>query len=125
MGRTQQCFFAILPIVAFAACGGDEDVDVGDSDSGTDSSVVDAGKADQTSPKTDGGKDATDSGLPDTGTIDTGTVDGGDGSTVCNFATYVSGLITTGTSDTTAPTTDLGDNCTDNQSQAEFGSLFP
>ena len=42
-----------------------------------------------------------------------GPPDGGDGG--CNFNDFVINLINTQTTDTATPSTDLGDNCVDNQ----------
>ncbi|HEX4446311.1 MAG TPA: hypothetical protein VH044_06240 [Polyangiaceae bacterium] len=81
--------------------------------------------------------DASSDGTTPTPGIDSGTPPGTDGSTPpgtdggdsgigpCNFATFVKGLVASDTTMTALPSTDLGQNCTDNQNQAEFQPLFP
>jgi len=85
-----------------AGCDGDDAVDGpkdGGSSGGIDGSVV------------------TDGGSPDSGNPD--------GSTNCNFAVFVSNLIQTQTTATSTPSTDLGQNCSDNRDPKEFAPLFP
>jgi hypothetical protein len=97
----------------FIACGGDDSNGAGPGSANDGGSSGDVG----TPPEGDGGStppvDGSKNPAPDAG-------DGG-----CNFATFVRGLITTDTSMTALPSTDLGQSCTDNQDQAEFQSLFP
>jgi len=65
-------------------------------------------------------------GPGDGGTHDTGTAEAGDaGDAACNYATFVLGLISNHTNGTDQPSTDLGQECVDDQNQAEFQSLFP
>jgi hypothetical protein len=99
---------------ALAACGGDDTANPNPADGGSDTSTVDSGGP-------------VDSGGGDTATNDSGAGDtGGDGEAgPCDFAVYVKGLITSSTNETSKPVTDLGESCTDKQSQADFASLFP
>jgi hypothetical protein len=99
---------------AMVACGG------GDDNNSSVPGMPDASSNSDGTTPTPG----TDSGTPPG--IDSGTppgTDGGDGG--CNFATFVKGLVATDTTMTALPSTDLGQNCTDNQNQAEFQPLFP
>jgi hypothetical protein len=103
-----------LAATMFIACGGDDSNGAGPGSTNDDGgSSGDVGTPPQgdggSTPPVDGGKNP----APDAG-------DGG-----CNFATFVRGLITTDTSMTALPSTDLGQSCTDNQDQTEFQSLFP
>jgi hypothetical protein len=95
----------------FIACGGDDSngAGPGTGDDGGSSDVATPPEGDGSTAPVDGSKNP----APDAG-------DGG-----CNFATFVRGLITTDTSMTALPSTDLGQSCTDNQDQTEFQSLFP
>jgi hypothetical protein len=89
---------AISGGVLLSACGGDDTNPAGTTDSGSDAPIV-----------------VGDGGPP------------GDGSTTdagCNFAVFVTGLITNDTNGTALPSTDLGQGCVDNQNQAEFAPLF-
>jgi hypothetical protein len=92
------------------ACGGDDSngASPGD-DAGNDGSTINP--VDGSTPGTDGSKPPV--------------ADGGDAGGVCNFATFVKGLVANDTTMTALPSTDLGQSCTDNQNQAEFQSLFP
>jgi hypothetical protein len=90
---------AISGGVLLSACGGDDTNPAGGTDSGSDSPIVIGG----------------DGGPPG---------DGGGGDAGCNFATFVTGLITNHTNGTDKPSTDLGQGCIDNQNQAEFKPLF-
>ena len=84
---------------ALGACGGDDTNPAGPgSDGGSDGPVI-----------------IGDGGPPGDGAADAG----------CNFATFVTGLITNHTNGTDKPSTDLGQGCIDNQNQAEFKPLFP
>jgi len=86
-------------IFSVAGCGDDDD-NPGNPDTGTDAPV-----SDQVNPPTDGGNDVkTDA-------------DGG-----CNFTQFVIDLVNANTNNTAKPSTDLGDNCTDNQ--APFPATF-
>lgn len=59
---------------------------------------------------------------PDTGIPPT---DGGDGGGPCDFAVFVTNLITTQTTATSVPSTNLGEACTDKQDPTQFAPLFP
>ena len=70
----------------------------------------------------DGGPD----GSKDVVTNDVATDGGADsGDGACNFAAFVTDLINNHTTSTDLPSTNLGQNCVDNQNQAEFKPLFP
>jgi hypothetical protein len=87
--------------------------------------VVGCGGDDTANPGPDAGSDVNnppDSQPPDSQPPDS-PADGGDAG--CNFATFVLGLISNHTNQTDQPSTDLGQNCTDDKNQAEFKSLFP
>ena len=93
------------------ACGGDDN----GATSGNDASFNDS-----ESPAIDGSMPGTDGKAPGIDGGGDGRADGG-----CNFATFVKGLVANDTTMTASPSTDLGQGCTDNRSQAEFKPLFP
>jgi hypothetical protein len=114
------------------ACGGDDTVN---PPPGPDASANDSG-----TPRNDGstpGVDAShEAGAPldggDGGRVGDGGGDAGEGGDAgdageggCNFATFVKGLVAADTTMHALPSTDLGQECTDDQNQAEFQSLFP
>ena len=101
------------------ACGGDDNgPPLGGPDAGNDAQNP---GIDGAVPGTDAGPDAGGRGDGgDAGSAGDGSVDAG-----CNFATFVKGLVAADTTMTALPSTDLGQECTDNQNQAEFQSLFP
>jgi hypothetical protein len=110
----------VLAAGALVACGGDDTVF---PPPGPDASTNDSATpgADAAMPGVDAGHDAaTDAGDAGGGG---GGGDGGDGG--CNFATFVKGLVAADTTMHAIPSTDLGQECTDDQNQAEFQSLFP
>jgi hypothetical protein len=125
-------FLAAAGLATAVATGCSSSSSVGTSDSGPDSPTTDS-----TPPKTDGKAPPphSDSGK-DTGldspvtTMDSPvntdspvtTMDGGDAK--CNFATFVLNLIKNDTTATATPSTNLGQNCTDDMEQIEFASLF-
>jgi hypothetical protein len=88
---------AISGGVLLSACGGDDTNPAGGTDSGSDSPII-----------------IGDGGPPGDSATDAG----------CNFATFVTGLITNHTNGTDQPSVDLGQGCIDNQNQAEFKPLF-
>jgi hypothetical protein len=57
------------------------------------------------------------------GDIDGAKADSGDAG--CTFAGYVTNLITTQTTSTALPATNLGESCTPSTSQDDFKPLFP
>jgi hypothetical protein len=72
----------------------------------------------------DGGPDASPSDAASD--VNTNNNDAGDaGDAGCNFATFVIGLIDNDTTMSATPSTDLGQNCVDDQNQADFVTLFP
>jgi hypothetical protein len=79
-------------VVGVSGCGDDDD-NPGDPDTGTDAPVS---FPDQFVPPSDGGPDSK---------IDAG----------CNFTQFVIDLVNANTNATALPSTDLGDNCVDNQ----------
>jgi len=81
----------------------------GDDDNAGSSGGVDAGPGVDSGPK-DGGS--------------SGNVDSGDAGTQCTFAGFVINLISTQSTPSAQPSTDLGDNCTPSTSQDDFKSLF-
>jgi hypothetical protein len=103
-------------LFAFAACGGDDNNNNnnGTTDAGGDAkiSTTDGGMKDGNAPL-DG--NAPDSNVP--------AVDGGDAG--CDFATFVINLIDNDTTNAAQPSTDLGQNCTDQQLQSQYAPLFP
>lgn len=103
-------FGASLIVSSFAvvACGDD------DTGSSTSSS---GGTSSGTSGNPEGGTSGSSGSSGSSGT--SGNPDGG-----CTFAGFVTNLITTQTTATAVPSTDLGEKCTDSTSQDDFKSLF-
>lgn len=96
--------------VVLAACG-DDTTNIGSSSGTTPDSGLPTGTS--SSGGTSGNPTTPDGG---------GTPDGGDGG--CTFAGFVMNLISTQTTSSAVPSTDLGDQCTPSTSQTDFATLF-
>jgi hypothetical protein len=96
------CLLGALSAVTLTACSGDDNAAPlpGDGGSNDGSVHTDAGEGDAS--------DASDAS------------DGGP----CDFATFVLNLVDADTTMTALPSTDLGQNCVDQQNQAQFSVLF-
>lgn len=92
--------FILAATATLAGCDGDDSVD--DKDGGASSS--------------------SSSGAPDA-KVSTDASDDGGGT--CDFAGFVTNLITTQTNATSVPSTNLGESCTDKRDPAQFAALFP
>ena len=110
MRTLQKLFFAVTVVAAGGlvalGCGGDDTNNV---------------------PKLDGSADGPRTPQPEAGDMDgpnNPPPDGGDAGPR-DFAAYVVDLITTKTNETTAPTKDLCEGCTDKQDKKDFKALFP
>jgi hypothetical protein len=101
---------AALAAFGSAACG--DDTSVAPSDAGKDVTQSD-GPNTNDSPTSDGNTP-----------MDGSSTDSGDGGP-CDFAVFVTGLIQNHTNSTDQPSTDLGQNCTDQMQQSQFAPLFP
>ena len=133
MRTLQKLFFAVTVVAAGGlvalGCGGDDTNDVPKADGGPgrpDSSVNPMPDGSDT---TDGPPDLPPDGGDTDGPItpprDGGPdADGGDAGPR-DFAAYVVDLIKTKTNETTPPTSDLCDQCTDKRDQMDFKVLFP
>ena len=107
------CLLGALSAVTLTACSGDDNAAPlpGDGGSNDGSVHTDAGE----------GGDAADGNI----TVSDGSdaSDASDGGP-CDFATFVLNLVDADTTMTALPSTDLGQNCVDQQNQAQFSVLF-
>jgi hypothetical protein len=121
------CLLGGLSAVTLTACSGDDNATPvpGDGGSNDGSALV----------HTDGGGgsgDAADGNIAVSDSSSTEESDGSDGSVgsdasdggPCDFATFVLNLVDNDTTMTALPSTDLGQNCVDQQNQAQFSVLF-